>query len=482
MSANVDVGTTRQLFIDDHLIEETRGIKKTLHQPAKYAGNPLMYPLYPWEGRLELYGTVWRDESGDWRMWYMGMGDLGISPMGSENTSKWAHIGFDPAHLLYSFCYATSKDGIFWKRPNLGLEEYDGSKDTNIVLKNASAANVIRDERDPDPNRLYKSLFYESRDPDGTSNEGDGVSVAFSPDGIKWTKYEGNPVITRASDSHTLLGWDELHGKYVAYCRPSIHEGNMIRRIGRCVSDDFVNWSDPEDVLSPDENDPPGLQLYNMPVFKYEGMYIGQLLGYHCYSEERHIRFYGKVDVQLTCSRDGLNWNRVSDSDRNTDSGRKPFIPNGPPNSIDSGEIYMANAPVVLNDELWFYYCSCATEHGPTGRTGPINLAKLRLDGFVSVDAGEEVGTLITKPFLCEGGLLRINATARGGNIRMSVIDEEGTEQEGFGAYVSSVFDSDALRQEMTWRRGSFDALKGKVIRLKFYLQNAELYSFSQGN
>ena len=97
---------------------------------------------------------------------------------------------------------------------------------------------------------------------------------------------------------------------------------------------------------------------------------------------------------------------------------------NGLPNSLGAGEIYVANAPVVMGDELWFYYAPCAVEHGPTGRSGPICLAKLRLDGFVSVDVGEEGGTLVTKAFRCEGGGLRINAAARGGGGGGGVVGE----------------------------------------------------------
>ena len=467
----LEVGNNRQLFVDERMVAETQRLRRTLNQPAKYAGNPLMFPLYPWEGRLELYGTVWRDaETGKFRMWYLGLGNMGVTPMGRKNDSKWAGLGFDPANLLYSICYATSADGVFWERPNLGLVEYEGSRDNNLVLLNAGAANVIKDPRDPDRSRLYKSLFYESRDPDGTSNEGDGVSVAFSPDGLRWSKHPGNPVITRASDSHTLLGWDELHRQYVAYCRPSVHEGNMTRRIGRSVSDDFVHWTDPAEVLVPDQQDPPGLQFYNMPVFKYEDLYIGQLAAYHTCPEEPHIRFYGTIDIQLAASRDGIRWERVGD--------RKPFIPNGPPGSIDSGEVYAANAPVRVGDELWFYYSPCAVEHGPTGRSGPICLAKLRLDGFVSVDAGEDTGTLVTQPFACEGDSLEINAQARGGLAAVAVLDRQGTQVPGFGKTDCAIFDSDSVRHTVTWRQAALGSLKGKVIRLKFYLRNARLYSF----
>ena len=182
----------KQLFIDDQIIEEERGVCRTLNQPAKYGGNPILNPIYPWEGRVTVYGTVTR-EPGDglFRLWYQGYGGMGIPPIGSADSGPWK--GFDAANLLYTIGYATSKDGIFWERSNLGLVEFQGSKDNNLVLRDAAFANVIRDERDPDPSRLYKSLFFEARDPAGTPNMGDGVSVAFSPDGLRWTKYAGNP-------------------------------------------------------------------------------------------------------------------------------------------------------------------------------------------------------------------------------------------------------------------------------------------------
>ena len=460
------------LFIDDLWIDEMQGVSKTLNQPAKYAGNPIMIPLYPWEGRLALYGTVWNDgEDGRFRMWYQGYAGMGVPSMGADiQSSPWK--GFDAANLLYTIGYATSNDGIFWNRPNLGLIEYDGSKDNNLVLLDAAFANIIKDDRDPNPDRLYKSLFFEARDPAGTPNMGDGVSVAFSPDGLHWTKYHGNPVITQSSDSHTLLGWDDLHGKYVSYCRPSVHEGNMTRRIGRSVSDDFVTWTIPEDVLVPDDDDPPGLEFYGMPVFKYHDIYIGQLLAYHTPPEEPQIRFAGTVDVQLAVSRDGIDWTRAG--------GRKPFLPNGPPGSLDAGEIYMARGPVTVGDELWFYYSACPVEHGITGRSGPICLAKLRIDGFVSIDAGQETGALVTKPFRADGERLSLNASARGGAVSVAVLDEHGVQHDGFQRADCALFDGDAVDHIVTWRsKSSLAELRGRPIRLKFYLRNAALYSFT---
>ena len=333
---------------------------------------------------------------------------------------------------------------------------------------------MIRDPRDPDPDRLYKSLFFEARDPLGTPNMGDGVSVAFSPDGIQWTKYEGNPVIERSSDSHMLLGWDDLHGEYVSFCRPSVHEGNKTRRIGRSTSDDFLNWTDIEDVLVPDDEDPPGTEFYGMPVFKYEGLYVGQLYTYQTNIEEPNIKFAGTIDVQLASSRDGVSWERVG--------GRKIFIPNGPPGSIDAGQIFLALAPVEMGDELWFYYSALPGDHALTGNSGPICMAKLRVDGFVSVDAGDETGSLVTKPFRFSGGPLTINTAARGGQVGVAMLDESGVQYPGYSLQECALFDGDSINHRVTWRDNrSLDDLRGQNIRLRFYLRNAKLYAFTVG-
>ena len=76
MTNPLRLGTQKQLFIDDLVVDETAGVTRNLNQPAKYVGNPIMIPLYPWEGRLQVYGTVWRESNGCFRMWYQGLGGM----------------------------------------------------------------------------------------------------------------------------------------------------------------------------------------------------------------------------------------------------------------------------------------------------------------------------------------------------------------------------------------------------------------------
>ena len=120
MGESLNTGTTRQLFVDDYVIEETRGVVRTLNQPDKYVGNPVMIPLYPWEGSLWLYGDVFRDPDGGFRMWYTGPGRGGLPDMASLDLDSSAAQGygtltggFDLDNLHYVMGYATSKDGIF---------------------------------------------------------------------------------------------------------------------------------------------------------------------------------------------------------------------------------------------------------------------------------------------------------------------------------------------------------------------------------
>ena len=451
MVDTVELAGQSQLLVDDHVVDEMRGLTRTLNQLIKYSGNPIVRATQPWERRVSIYGTVMYDPEQElYRMWYQGYGGT-----------------------PYTVCYATSKDGIIWEKPELGLVDFAGSRENNLVLDDACVFHVIKDSRDGDPGRLYKALFYEAHNP--------SVSVAFSSDGVRWTKHEGNPLLTGTSDTHTLFGWDDSHGSYVAYVRPGLRDGTNIRVIGRSTSEDFLHWTEPQVVLAPDDKDPPGLEFYGMPVFKYSGVYLGTLWAFHTHPEEPFVRTVGTLDVQLAVSRDGVEWERVGN--------RAPFIPLGPSGSMDQAMVYTAKEPLVVGDELWFYYGASDSDHGLRRpnvaydqRTFSICLAKLRLDGFVSIDADSEGGTLVTKPLRCEGGPLLINAYARRGGVSVAVLNEQGVEREGYRKLQCALFDGDSLAHRVTWRESlSLDSLRGQTIRLKFYLRSAKLYSFAIG-
>ena len=65
-SSHVNIGQTRQLFLDDHIVEEARDVVWQVHRPRRHLANPIVKADQPWEqngGGVDLYGgTVFYDE------------------------------------------------------------------------------------------------------------------------------------------------------------------------------------------------------------------------------------------------------------------------------------------------------------------------------------------------------------------------------------------------------------------------------------
>ena len=457
----------RQLFVDDAIIASTENLKRVIHQPKKYEHNPILLPVKPWEGQYTLlYGTVIRDEEeGIWKMWYSTM-----------NHFRYIQKIFPESTYL---CYATSRDGLNWEKPDLGVVSYRGHTQNNIVLEGTNApdlgiygildaVSILKDIRDPDPTRRYKLMVWRHNQKfeDTKSSyvlEGEhrmGHYVAFSPDGIRWSKPERLvfPYLP-VRDTMSLM-WDPGSAKYVAFVKQQV-DGKRARFITE--SDDFLNWTTPKQILVSDERDGRAVEMYHNTGFPYEGMYLGLLTVFH---PEPLDNIY--LDLQLISSRDRRKWDRVGD--------RTPFLPVGR-RDIDWDFGFhspSSGPPIRVGDELWFYYSGRAYRHPVDGQSrepnkGAIGLAKLRLDGFVSMDAGSEEGTLTTVPFRFSDPAVYVNADASKGDMRVDVLDERGT-----AVIQSSKLTSDAIR----WRAADLSKLRGQTVRLRFHLRNASLYSF----
>ena len=108
-----------------------------------------------------------------------------------------------------------------------------------------------------------------------------------------------------------------------------------------------------------------------------------------------------------------------------------------------------------------------------------IGLAKLRLDGFVSIDAGAEEGTLTTRPLVFLGDTLVVNANAKSGSLVVEALDPKGNIIEGFAGGDCTPITTDSVRHVVTWR-GNPDChlLQAQPIRLRFHFKSAKLYAF----
>ena len=482
--APMTIGQEKQLFIDDYVVDSLAGVCRTLNQPVKHAANPVL-PAVPasvrrWDADMLLtFGSVIFDEDEDvFKMWY----------------GAWGKDTPDHETVL---AYATSDDGIAWRKPSLGLFLFRNTLDNNIVLdREGISSGVLKDMRETDPAKRYKMLYVSAYM---------RICAAFSADGVHWRRYEaGLPVLFHppGHDGHAIHYWDELLGKYVAVVRDrsgritdvrealvtdeaagaawrklwgknSPPENHSIRRVGQAESDDFVHWTPMRVIVGADADDPLNRDnFYNMEVMQYAGMRIG-LMTVFSYDDERP-----RGAVQMTYSRDGRTWQRAA--------GRAVFLPlSERPGDFDWGSIYPVQGPLVVGDEIWIYYTGVGADHnhalppGVTDFANGIGLAKLRLDGFMSVDAGPCDGTLTTKPLSFKGGRLVINANAESGRIAVEILDAGGKPIAGLGAADGDALTADALRHTVTWQ-GDADVkrLEGRPVRLRFHLNQAKLFSF----
>jgi len=279
-----NIGSRLELFVDDWLIEKMDGVSLKLHNPTPREV-AIVFDA-PCEGNTSAYVTVFQDDN-LYRMYYRG--------------SEQDFTNNKGLHELT--CYAESDDGIHWRKPELNLFEFDGSKKNNIVWVGTGNHNFTP-FKDTNPNakpdEKYKAF----------GGLGDNGLIAFkSSDGIHWEKIQDEPVITKgAFDSQNLAFWNP-----VTECYMDFHRGfkDGVRHIMTCTSKDFINWTEPQWV---DFGNAPFEHLYTNAVTPYyRAPHI--LMGFpKRFSPSRKklndIKWDGVSDGVFMTSRDGLNWHR----------------------------------------------------------------------------------------------------------------------------------------------------------------------------
>lgn len=443
-----DIGSRLELFVDDWLIAKMESVNFMLHHPQPE--EVVIVFDQPWEGNTCGYVTVFEDE-GKFRMYYRG----------SSHDLK--------TYLLRHaevVCYAESDDGIHWKKPNLGLFSFNGSKDNNIIWRGEGETGIgthnFTPFKDKNPNcppeARYKALGL-----------GEGGLYAFqSPDGIHWKLMKNAPVITKgAFDSQNLAFWDELKGCYVAYFR-QFRSG--YRDIMLSTSKDFINWTEPRFL---EYGSAPDQHLYTnaiIPHFRAPHIYIGFPMRF--FPDRQKAVPGGLSDGLFMTSRDGVHWHRWEEA----------FIRPGPiperwvnRNNMTAWGILatkskLPNAP----NELSLY-----SNEGYYGEQNRLRRYTLRIDGFVSIHASYPGGEFLTHPLKFKGNNLVLNySTSAGGKILVEILDSEGKPIPGFTLDECQEIYGDEIEGVVSWKNGSgLSALSGKIVRLRFVMEDADLYS-----
>ena len=448
----LDVGSRRQLLLDDAWFDHSDNVELSLHQPTP--AETVIQCDRPWEGKSLHYTTV-VDDGGTFRMWYrVALGDPRV----------------DSGDDTVLTCYAESRDGIVWEKPSLGRYEFEGSKDNNILGPPEDFTNIsvlLDPNQEAGSGTRYKMI-----------SRVDGISGFASPDGIRWAPVATNPLLSNGPfDSHNILLWDDERERYVIYLRgvdpsvPGPFKGGR-RAIRRSESSDFLHWTEPKLVFTADEQDPPDFHLYTNAAVKYSraasAFFMFPMI---LYTDRSYpgTPYPGLSDVRFAYSRDGLQWER---------NYREPFLTPGPDerNWLDRNPIVGQGVIRTGPGELSLYYSDLYRE-----RESRIRRCTLRADGFVSVDGPYEGwGEFTTRPLLFQGKELELNyKTSGGGSIQVEIQDAEGGKLEGFQLEDCAPMVGDRIDGVVQWKSNpDLAGLSGKPVRLRVRLRDASIYAF----
>jgi dienelactone hydrolase len=514
------------LFVDDHAVLYRSGTRRVLHPAVAHPKNPVIREDRAWEMAIG-WTSVYRDpETGKYQLWYQAYG-------GGRDARK--------SHKCV-VCYAVSDDGIKFRKPDLPIHDFATDRKpwerrfekTNIVLLGDGgygdryANSVLCEPDESDPARRYKML-YTDFGPDQDGREWPGFFAAFSPDGIHWTKSPRNPLNRTAYGGRSLQPpfadenpyserWDArknflrktwplplsmsdavdvfrdpVHQNYVAYgkCWIQSPDGGLAWKhaMARVESTNFLDWTKPLIVSGPDEFDPPNTEFHTSPVFYYHGIYfcLNQILS------ARGEAVGAKADrmhIELMTSRDGFRWERPFRSTHFIDSRRQNF---------SNGGIFTCSTPVILDDEIRFYYggyTSGAAGGGAGLESGSqqsgVGFASIRLDRFAGIRPVElsaqstlkrplkNIGQITLKPMnLSRLQSLTLNADATKGTIRPEVLTADGYRLRGFSRDGAVPIAGDSLHHPVRWRKQSVRDLPDGEYMLRLHLNNAEVFALT---
>lgn len=480
----ISIATNRESFFDDYLIDKTKTTADAvLHKPHMEEVVGIFDDRWETNG-IAYLNFFYDEELSKYRMYYLGREKVEFT---KENTHG----------EVIRVCYAESDDGVKWVKPNLGICEFNGSKNNNIILdlNTAPYFDNFFVFKDNNPHckaeEKYKAISeYEHQ-----------LYSYISADGINFSRHM---LITKEGsfDSLNIAFWDENAACYRCYFRsfhlpgdlegkdefdkkplevPPEERNTRYRDIRYIESKDFKNWS-PQKLLRFEGDEVP---LYTNCIQKYfraPHILIGFPTRYIerpdwsgafdnlCGREERLERMkqhkrYGLAitDCVFICSRDGENFMKYDEA------FMRPGTERG--GNWSYGDCYPAVGFVVNGDKM-----SMFCPEGGFGCRNQIVRYSLRVDGFRSFHAGAIEKEVVTKPFIFSGSNLYANiSTSAAGYIYFEIKDSDGKIAESCEMF------GDSIDKKICFNKSLSD-FSGKEVVLTMKMRDADIYSIKFGN
>ena len=488
MSEVLHLENKRELFVDYYLTDDFDGTALKLHHPAP-ADIAIKYDQ-PWETEstcASFYTTVFQD--GDiFRMYYRA----------------------DSRYV----CYAESKDGINWDKPNVSLIKHGKSKNNNIILPDCQI--VFSPFLDTKPGVSQEQKYKANMERAGFKLDPlkKGLNFYSSADGKQFIRIQGDPAIPwtipNHFDSQNVIFWSEVESQYVMYARYMVGPDGKtidndqymykldllsnskdkykasdfptyIRSTVRSTSPDFENWSEFTPMeYSDTDSITPSAQLYTNSTIPY-------FRANHIYLSLPGRIFFGKIKDPKIMSRDTDSEDSGDCSDgvlmtTRAGSNRYDFIFRESlfrPGIGDENWTTRNNYPTLGIIQTSKTEISIFVQRRYAQPTAYLERMTLRLDGFASLNAGYDEGQMITKTLDFTGNKLELNySTSAAGRIKVEMLDESGTPIEGYGIDDCDGLIGDEISGHVSWN-GSTDLSKisGQPVRVRFVMNDADIYS-----
>ena len=445
----IDISSRRELFVDDYLISRLAGSAKLFVQ--KPVPREIVFVTdKPWEGSSCLYFTVFQD--GElYRMYYRGL---------QVTDGKLVHREV--------VCYAESRDGVKWMRPELGLVEFDGSKKNNIVWDGLGSHNFtpfIDHNPKCRPEAKYKAIGRGKRTSDGKIGSVHQLFTFQSPDGIHWSLMRDEAVLTQGRfDSQNVAFWDTERNVYVVFYRDSL---GGFRAIRTATSHDFLHWGEHRFL---GYREAARQHLYTNAIQRYDRA-PHLLIGFPTRFLPRN-KFPDRpewTEPILIAGRDGRSFRLWGD----------PIIPANTKATSGNRSNYVSWGLVKLPNKA-NEYSLYAAEDRRTGTSMRLRRYSYRTDGFVSATASNMAGEVLTKPIKFSGNRLVVNYSANSGDsLRVEIQDAAGKPIPRYSLDDCRALDGDEIEQVVSWKEArDVGPLADKPVRLRFVLKDADLYSF----
>jgi hypothetical protein len=441
------IGSRRELFVDDWLIAKMQGAHLALQKPER-------------REVVFTFDAAWEDCSA-WPIRAIKVGDV------FRIYYRASCLGPGDDNSAYGM--VESRDGVTFTRPRLGLRDFKGSRENNLLNnlldagKPAPKSNMPPPFQDTNP-KCPPELRYKGL----ATGEWQVLWACGSPDGIAWRKlHEGKLDYPGTFDTVTTAFWDTIIGRYRSYTRFFTPGG--VRAIETATSEDFIHWTKPEPLVYADGDYQ--MQLYTnaiQPCPGAEHIYVGFP---NRFMEQRKLdpkAETGMNDALFMSSRDGVRWTRY------LAAWVKPGLD---PLNWTHRNNYPVWGIVETSPTEWSMYI---TEHyAHKGLPTRIRRLAVRPHGFAAVHADYSGGEMTTKPLTFAGKALTMNfATSAAGSIRVEIQDAAGRPIPGFALDDCPEIFGDRLNHVVAWKQQSdVSKLAGKPIRVRFVMKDADLFT-----